>query len=88
MNHHQLLAGRIVYEAPAIEADPASVRKIFDSNVFGLFDVVTAFAPLLIGAVSGSSRAPTDNVASALARLPSPFLSAYNATNAAVGGLL
>lgn len=75
-----------VYEAPAIEADPARVKQMFDTNVFGLFDVVQAFAPLLIAAVADSGNAaPTVvNVASVLARLPMPFLSGYNATKAAV----
>lgn len=58
---------------------------MFDTNVFGLFDVVQAFSPLLIAAVPDSKPAPTIvNVASVLARLPMPFASAYNATKAAV----
>lgn len=75
-----------VYEAPAIEADPARVRSLFETNVFGLFDMVTAFTPLLLAAVPSSKRAPPTivNVASVLARLPFPFSSAYNATKAAV----
>ena len=76
----------LVYEAPAIEADPARLKQMFDTNVFGLFDVVQAFAPLLIAAVADSGNAaPTvANVASVLARLPMPFSSGYNATKAAV----
>ncbi|KAM0321990.1 hypothetical protein ACHAQA_009731 [Verticillium albo-atrum] len=74
-----------VYDSPAIEADPARVRQLFDANVFGLFDVVTAFSPLLISAAAGASSAPTIvNVASVLARIPFPFSSAYNASKAAV----
>lgn len=75
-----------MYEAPAIEADPIQVRKMFDANVFGLFDVVATFAPLLIAATARDSKSmPTIiNVASILARLPFPFASAYNATKAAV----
>ncbi|KAJ5988432.1 short-chain dehydrogenases/reductase [Penicillium waksmanii] len=75
-----------MYEAPAIEADPSKVRNMFDTNVFGLFDMVVAFTPLLIAATAGnSSYKPTIvNVASVLARLPFPFASAYNATKAAV----
>lgn len=58
---------------------------MFDTNVFGLFDVVQAFSPLLIAAVAESKSAPTIvNVASVLARLPMPFASGYNATKAAV----
>ncbi|KAJ0114207.1 oxidoreductase [Diaporthe amygdali] len=74
-----------LYEAPAIEADRARVRSLFDTNVFGLFDMVTAFTPLLLAAVPLSKQPPTIvNTASVLARLPSPFSSAYNATKAAV----
>ncbi|KAJ0166506.1 NADPH-dependent 1-acyldihydroxyacetone phosphate reductase [Colletotrichum tanaceti] len=76
-----------MYEAPAIESDPQQVRKMFDANVFGLFDVVTAFAPLLIAAAaaSGSKTEPVIvNVSSILARLPYPFAAAYNASKAAV----
>ncbi|KAH7257984.1 putative short-chain dehydrogenases/reductase [Fusarium tricinctum] len=75
----------IMYEAPAIEADPARVRKMFDSNVFGLFEVVTAFAPLIVAAVPGASASPTIvNVSSVIAHVPIAFSSAYNASKAAV----
>jgi 1-acylglycerone phosphate reductase len=58
---------------------------MFETNVFGLFNMVTAFTPLLIAAVSGNTPAPiVVNVASVLARLPMPFASGYNATKAAV----
>ncbi|UPL03981.1 hypothetical protein LCI18_014915 [Fusarium solani-melongenae] len=74
-----------MYEAPSIEADTARVRQMFDTNVFGLFEIVKAFTPLLIAAVEGSHQAPTIvNVASILSRLPFPFASAYNASKAAV----
>ncbi|EED22259.1 short-chain dehydrogenases/reductase, putative [Talaromyces stipitatus ATCC 10500] len=74
-----------MYEAPALEADRSQVRKMFDANIFGLFDMVTAFTPLLIAAAPDSKTAPTIvNVASILARLPFPFASAYNASKAAV----
>ncbi|KXH66217.1 oxidoreductase [Colletotrichum salicis] len=76
-----------VYEAPAVEADSYRTRQMFDANVFGLFDMVTAFTPLLLTAVStsSSSHQPTIvNVAFVLARLPGPFTSGYNATKAAV----
>ncbi|KAL2829487.1 hypothetical protein BDW59DRAFT_159075 [Aspergillus cavernicola] len=74
-----------MYEAPALEADPNLVRKMFDANVFGLFDMVTTFTPLLIATAVNSNSTPTIvNVASILARLPFPFSSAYNATKAAV----
>ncbi|KAH7175099.1 uncharacterized protein B0J16DRAFT_349545 [Fusarium flagelliforme] len=73
-----------LYEAPAVEADPARVRSLFDTNVFGLMEVVTAFTPLLLASVSNNYAPTIVNVASVLARLPSPFSSAYNATKAAV----
>lgn len=74
-----------MYEAPAVEDDSSRVRKMFDANVFGLFDVVTTFTPLLIAAVPNSSSTPTIvNVASVLARIPFPFSSAYNATKGAM----
>lgn len=74
-----------MYEAPAIEADRARVRSLFDRHVLGLFDMVTAFSPLLLAAVPLSKQPPIIvNTASILARLPFPFPSAYNATKAAV----
>lgn len=74
-----------MYEAPAIEADPSRVRAMFDANVFGLFDMVTAFTPLLLAAVSDKSRPPTIiNTSSVLSRVPYPFSAAYNASKAAV----
>jgi short-subunit dehydrogenase len=58
---------------------------MYDTNVFGLFDVVAAFTPLLIAAVPNADHTPTIvNVASILARVPFPFASAYNASKAAV----
>lgn len=45
-------ARTLVYEAPAIEADPARVRALFNTNVFGLMEVTTAFTPLLLASVS------------------------------------
>lgn len=73
-----------LYEAPAIEADPARVRSLFNTNVFGLMEMVTAFTPLLLAAVSKTNTPTIVNVASVLARLPNPFASSYNATKAAV----
>jgi 1-acylglycerone phosphate reductase len=58
---------------------------MFDTNVFGLFNMVTAFSPLLLAAVSSNAPAPVVvNVASVLSRLPMAFGSGYNATKAAV----
>jgi 1-acylglycerone phosphate reductase len=74
-----------VYEAPAIEADPARVREMFDANVFGLFDMVSAFTPLLLASTTNSETPPVIlNTASVLARMPFAFSSAYNASKAAV----
>ncbi|KAL3452083.1 hypothetical protein BJX65DRAFT_293284 [Aspergillus insuetus] len=83
-----------MYEVPAIEADPARVRAMFDANVFGLFDMVTAFTPLLLAAAhTNTSRSnkqqqqqqPTIvNVASIVSRIPLPFAAAYNASKAGV----
>jgi|SRR5690242_1650604 len=74
-----------VYEAPAIEADPNRVRNMFNANVFGVFDMVSAFTPLLMAAKKDVSQPPTIiNTASVLAFVPYPFSSAYNATKAAV----
>ncbi|KAH9204933.1 oxidoreductase [Leptodontidium sp. 2 PMI_412] len=74
-----------IYEAPAIEASEDRVRRMFDTNVFGLMNMVTAFIPLLLAAVKGSSLPPTIvNVSSVLGRTPFPFSSGYNATKAAV----
>lgn len=74
-----------VYQIPAVEADPAVVRQMYNTNVFGLFDMVTAFTPLLLSSVQGSSFPPTIvNVASVVARLPLIFGAAYNGSKAAV----
>ena len=74
-----------MYVAAAIESDPARVRKMFDTNVFGVFDMVTAFVPLLLAAVPDSRAPPTIiNASSILGRLPYPFAGPYNATKAAI----
>jgi 1-acylglycerone phosphate reductase len=76
-----------VYEAPAIESDPVRIRTMFNANVFGVFDMVSAFTPLLLASspTSCPSRPPTIvNTASILAKVPYPFSAAYNATKAAV----
>lgn len=74
-----------VYEAPAIEADPARVRKMFDTNVFGVFDMVQAFTPLLLASVSDSRPPPTIiNTSSIVSRVPFLFAANYNASKAAI----
>lgn len=77
-------ARTLVYEAPAIEADPSRVRALFNTNVFGLMEVTTAFTSLLLASVSSDFSPIIVNVASVLARVPNPFASAYNASKAAV----
>jgi 1-acylglycerone phosphate reductase len=74
-----------VYEAPAIESDTSRIRQVYDTNVFGLFDMVSAFTPLLIASDSSEKTPPVIvNTASVLARLPFAFSSVYNASKAAV----
>ncbi|KAJ5399634.1 Glucose/ribitol dehydrogenase, partial [Penicillium sp. CMV-2018d] len=74
-----------VYEAPAIEADPTRTRAMFDANVFGLFDMVSTFTPLLLASASNTQTPPVIiNTSSILSRLPFAFSAAYNASKAAV----
>ncbi|KAL3488161.1 hypothetical protein BJX62DRAFT_253460 [Aspergillus germanicus] len=78
----------MMYEAPAIEADPTRIRTMFDTNVHGLFNMVSTFTPLLIAAsASAQNSVPRPviiNTVSILARIPFPFSAAYNASKAAV----
>ncbi|KAF7587412.1 hypothetical protein BBP40_007252 [Aspergillus hancockii] len=74
-----------MYEAPAIEGDTDRTRSMFNANVFGLFDMVSAFAPLLLASVPNTRTPPLIiNTSSILSRLPFPFSAAYNASKAAV----
>ncbi|KAL2782604.1 hypothetical protein BJX66DRAFT_320310 [Aspergillus keveii] len=77
-----------MYEAPAIEADSTRVRGMFETNVFGLFEMVSAFAPLLLASSASTSTTRNPpviiNTSSILSRLPFPFSAAYNASKAAV----
>ncbi|PVH78201.1 NAD(P)-binding protein [Cadophora sp. DSE1049] len=75
----------IMYEAPAVEADIARVRQMFDTNVFGLFDMTQAFLPLLLASVPESRVPPTIiNTSSVVSRVPFLFSANYNASKAAV----
>jgi len=75
----------VMYEAPAVEADNARVRQMFDTNVFGLFDITQVFLPLLLAAVPDSSVPPTIiNTSSVVSRVPFLFAANYNASKAAV----
>ena len=74
-----------MYEAPAVEADIIRVRQMFDTNVFGLFDMIQAFLPLLLASVSESRLPPTIiNTSSIVSRVPFLFSANYNASKAAV----
>lgn len=74
-----------MYEAPAVEADIGRVRQMFDTNVFGLFDMTQAFLPLLLASVAESRLPPTIiNTSSILSRIPFLFSANYNASKAAV----
>ena len=79
------MTSKTVYEAPAVEADNAHVRQMFDTNVFGLFDMTQVFLPLLLAAVPDSSVPPTIiNTSSVVSRVPFLFAANYNASKAAV----
>lgn len=76
-----------MYEAPAIDSDPVRIRAMFNANVFGVFDMVSAMTPLLLSSTSNSSTSNPPviiNTASVLAKVPYPFAAAYNASKAAV----
>lgn len=74
-----------VYEAPAVEADNARVRQMFDTNVFGVFDMTQAFLPLLLASVPDSSVPPTIiNTSSVVSRVPFLFAANYNASKGAI----
>ncbi|KFY92862.1 hypothetical protein V500_04008 [Pseudogymnoascus sp. VKM F-4518 (FW-2643)] len=74
-----------MYEAPAVEADIVRVRQMFDTNVFGLFDMTQAFLPLLLASASESRLPPTIiNTSSIVSRAPFLFSANYNASKAAV----
>ena len=75
----------LVYEAPAIEVNHDRVHAMFDTNCFGLFNMVSAFTPLLLASVSDARHPPTIiNTASVVSRIPFVFSAAYNASKAAV----
>lgn len=85
MYRYECVLTLAVYEAPAIEADKDQVQNVFKTNVFGLFDMVQTFTPLLLASVAGSKTTPTIiNTASIVARVPYYFTAQYNASKAAV----
>ena len=80
-----MLIRKSVYEHPAVELDPTIIQKLFDANVFGVFDMINAFFPLLLAATGTSNAPPTIiNPASGFARLPYMFSSGYNVSKAAI----
>jgi 1-acylglycerone phosphate reductase len=79
----------IVYDSPAIEADPQIVQTMFSTNVFGLFNMVTSFTPLLLSSIPNSTSTSHPppiiiNISSIVSRVPVPLTAHYNATKAAV----
>jgi 1-acylglycerone phosphate reductase len=59
---------------------------MFNTNVFGLFNMIQQFTPLLLASVHSSSSTPPTiiNTASIVSRVPWPLTAHYNATKAAV----
>ncbi|KAG9235669.1 hypothetical protein BJ875DRAFT_503863 [Amylocarpus encephaloides] len=74
-----------MFEIPAIEADPQATKSMFEANVFGLFNMVTAFTPLLLASSSNPQLPPTIvNTSSIVSRVPFSHAAQYNASKAAV----
>jgi 1-acylglycerone phosphate reductase len=58
---------------------------MYDTNVFGLFEMVSTFTPLLLASKSSEKAPPVIiNTSSILSRVPFAFSAAYNASKAAV----
>lgn len=74
-----------MYEAPAVEADIVRFRQMFDTNVFGLFNMTQAFIPLLLASASESRLPPTIiNTSSVVSRVPFLVSAHYSASKASV----
>ncbi|CAF9914552.1 MAG: hypothetical protein HETSPECPRED_002011 [Heterodermia speciosa] len=69
----------VVASGPLIEIDPATARKIYDVNVFGLLAMTQAFAPMLIAA-----QGKVVNLSSIGAILALPWAGVYGSSKAAV----
>ncbi|KAI1331528.1 short-chain dehydrogenase/reductase [Xylariaceae sp. FL0255] len=77
----------VMHILPFADTDIEAERRIFEVNVLGVFAVTKAFLPLLIEAgkrQGGDGDAVVANLGSVNAVLRPPFLSAYNASKAAV----
>jgi NAD(P)-dependent dehydrogenase (short-subunit alcohol dehydrogenase family) len=70
-------AGIDNYVRTLVEADPADIRRVFDTNLFGVLDVTRAFVPAIVRNGGGHLL----NVASVLSWLPA---GSYGATKAAL----
>jgi len=68
---------------PLLELDDATLRKQFDTNVFGLMAVTRAFVPEMVARGKGC----VINVSSTGGRITFPFFGAYHASKYAVEAL-
>lgn len=78
----------IAQGGPLLYMDRALVRKHFDVNVFGVIDVIKAFAPLL-GAVEDFRGNPGKiiNISSSSGKIASPFVAPYVGSKFALEGI-
>ncbi|KAJ7811634.1 NAD-P-binding protein [Mycena olivaceomarginata] len=72
-------AGQTISGA-ASDVDMSDVRAMFELNLFAPMSIVQEFLPLLIAA----GKATVVNTGSVASVIPTPFLSSYNATKAAL----
>ncbi|HEY4176707.1 MAG TPA: SDR family oxidoreductase [Kofleriaceae bacterium] len=68
---------------PTIEIDDAEMRRQYDTNVFGLMNVVRAFVPQMRDAGAGR----VVNVSSLGGRITLPYFGVYNSTKYAIESL-
>jgi short-subunit dehydrogenase len=68
---------------PLLELDDATLRRQFDTNVFGLMAVTRAFAPEMVARGDGC----VINVSSTSGRITFPFFGAYSASKYALEAL-
>lgn len=70
-------------QATVEDATEAQVRAVFETNVFGLLDVIRVFLPRLRAQGGGHII----NISSVGGRFSAPMIALYSATKYAVGGL-